>query len=205
MASTDLEPKRISGALNLFDETRLRLADVDALRELREDLLRASFQRREVRLDSGVQQPYFFDKYLIASRPSILRRLARFLAGEVPPGTDRIAAPTLGAVAFGTAVSLETGLPLAIVRTHWASSQRGEAVEGGLHRGETVVLIEDVVVSGSRALHAVERLRSAGATVTAVVAAIDCERGADAAMARNEVAYIPLFRYSNFSQPEETA
>ena len=205
MHPADPPPQRRPGTLNLFDETRLRLSDADALRELREDLVRVSLQRGEVRLDSGVQQPYFFDKYLIASRPALLRRLARFLAAEVPPETDRLAAPTLGAVAFGTAVSLETGLPLVIVRTHWEEGRRSKAVEGGLHRGETVVLIEDVVVTGSRALHAVERLRSEGATVTAVVAAIDCEQGADRAMARQQVAYAPLFRYSNFSSAQETA
>jgi orotate phosphoribosyltransferase len=204
MPTAELEPQRSPGALNLFDETRLRLADAEALRELRDDLMRVSFQRRDVRLDSGVQQPYFFDKYLMASRPSILRRLARFLAAEVPAGTDRLAAPTLGAVAFGTAVSLETGLPLAVVRTHWDGTRGGNAVEGGLHRGETVVLIEDVVVSGSRALHAVEQLRSVGATMVAVVAAIDCERGADAAMAGQDVDYVPLFRFSDFSSTRET-
>lgn len=202
--SSNLEPERETGMLNLFDETRLRLADADALAELRDDLLRVSFQRRDVDLDSGVHQPYFFDKYLIAARPSILRRLARFMAAAVPQGTDRLAAPTLGAVAFGTAVSLETGLSLAIVRTHWDGSRGGNTVEGGLHRGETVVLIEDIVVSGSRALHAVEQLRALGATLTAVVAAIDCEQGADAAMRRRQVAYFPLFRYSNFSSPQGT-
>ncbi|MCU1615056.1 MAG: orotate phosphoribosyltransferase [Frankiales bacterium] len=204
MPSTDPESQHLPGSLNLFDETRLRLADAETLQELRDDLLRVSFQRRDVRLDSGVQQPYFFDKYLMASRPSILRRLARFLAADVPAGTDRLAAPTLGAVAFGTAVSLETGLPLALVRTHWDGTRGSAAIEGGPHRGETVVLIEDVVVSGTRALHAVEQLRSAGATVVAVVAAIDCERGADAAMGGQGVDYVPLFRFSDFSSTRET-
>src|SRR3954464_3463847 len=142
MPSKELESQHGPGTLNLFDETRLRLADGEALQELRDDLIRVSFERRDVRLDSGVEQPYFFDKYLMASRPSILRRLARFLAAEVPAGTDRLAAPTLGAVAFGPARSLETGLPLAVVRTHWDGTRGGNAVEGGLHRGETVVLIE---------------------------------------------------------------
>jgi orotate phosphoribosyltransferase len=204
MSSGDSEPQRRAGELNLFEQSRVRLADAQALAELRDDLVRVSFQRRDVELDSGVRQPYFFDKYLIASRPSVLRRLARFLAARVPPGTDRLAAPTLGAVAFGTAVSLETGLPLAIVRTHWDGSRGGGAVEGGLHRGETVVLIEDVVVSGSRALHAVARLRAVGATVAAVVAAIDCERGADAAMTAEGVPYLPLFHFSDFAATRET-
>src|SRR6185312_10726947 len=48
---------RIPGTLNLFDETRLRLPDAEALRELREDLERVSLQPGEVRLDSGLQQP----------------------------------------------------------------------------------------------------------------------------------------------------
>jgi orotate phosphoribosyltransferase len=205
MTPSDPESATVTGALNLFDESRLRLADAEALRELRDDLLRASFLRGQVHLDSGVDQPYFFDKYLIASRPGILRRLSRFLARNVPAGTDRVAAPTLGAVAIGTAVSLETGLPLAIVRTQSQDGNRGRLVEGGLHPGETVALIEDVVVTGSRALQAAGRLRAAGAEVTAVLATIDCERGADAALSAEGLQYLPLFRYSAFSESGKTA
>lgn len=196
MSPSDGESEPVAGTLNLFQESRLRLADADAVHELRDDLLRASFQRGNVHLDSGVDQPYFFDKYLIVSRPAILRRLSRFLSRYVPPGTDRVAAPTLGAVALGTAVSLETGLPLAVVRTQWEDRRRGRPVEGGLHPGETVALIEDVVVTGSRALQAVQRLRDAGAEVAAVVAAVDCGRGADARLSEATVDYLPLFRYT---------
>ena len=194
----------VSGAFNIFDLNRVRLSQAQGLHELKDDLLRASYQPGAVHLDSGVEQPYFFDKYLIVSRPSILRRLSRYLAERVPAETDRIAAPTLGALAIGTAVALETGLPLAIVRTEWDEKQKGRPVEGGLHQGETVVLIEDVVVTGSRALGAVERLRNAGARVTAVLAAVDCERGADRRLADADLLYEPLFRYSAFSSTWET-
>jgi orotate phosphoribosyltransferase len=194
-----------SNSLNLFDTNRVRLTEAEALNELRDDLHRASYRPGDVRLDSGVEQPYFFDKYLIVSRPSILRRLSRFLAARVPASTDRVAAPTLGALAIGTAVSLETGLPLAVVRTQWDDSHRGRPVEGGLHQGETVAVIEDIVVTGSRALQAVERLREAGAQVTAVLAAVDCERGADLRLESAGVAYQPLFRYSAFSRSRETS
>lgn len=202
--STSHADSGVAGTLNLFAANRVRLTDSETLQELRDDLYRASYQPGEVRLDSGVEQPYFFDKYLMLSRPSILRRLSRLLACRVPAGTDRVASPTLGALSLGTAVSLETGLPLAVVRTQWSESHRGRSVEGGLHHGETVTLIEDVVATGNRALLAVQRLREAGAHVTAVLAAVDCERGVDERLSATGVTYRPLFRYSAFAPLKET-
>ena len=193
--------------VDLYASDRVRLPDSAALEELRGDLMRAAYQRRNVTLDSGVTQPYYFDKYLIAARPAILRRLARFLAARVPHEADRVAAPTLGAVVLGAAVSLESGLPLAIVRSerpdHTPHGERD--VEGGLYRGETVCLIEDVVVTGTRAAAAVQRLRGVGAIVTSVVSVVDCERAADARLADLDVKYEPLFRYSALARTEVSA
>jgi orotate phosphoribosyltransferase len=192
-----------TSTVDLFAATRVRLSDELALSELRDDLLRAAYQSREVHLDSGVTQPYFFDKYLIIARPAILRRLSRFLAERIPHETDRVAAPTLGAVALGAAVSLRTGLPLAVVRSQWGDDGRGRAVEGGLYHGETVCLVEDVVVTGTRAIAAVERLREAGAVVASAVSVIDCERGAAARMRDAGIDYQPLFLFSDLIAKKE--
>lgn len=191
------------GWIDLFAVDRVRLTDAASLEELRGDLMRAAYQRRDVTLDSGVTQPYYFDKYLITARPAILRRLARFLAARVPHETDRVAAPTLGAVVLGAAVSLESGLPLAVVRSDApARTSHGQrVVEGGLYHGEAVCLIEDVVVTGTRAAKAIDRLRDVGAVVTSVVCVVDCERSADERMATLDVEYAPLFRYSTLTTP----
>jgi orotate phosphoribosyltransferase len=185
--------------LDIFASNRVRLADERSLDELRGDVMRAAYQRRDVTLDSGVTQPYYFDKYLLTARPAILRRLARFLASRVPLDADRIAAPTLGAVVLGTAVSLESGLPLSIIRTHLPPrALHGQRdVEGGIYRGEVVCLVEDVVVTGSRAAIAIERLRSVGGVVTSVVSVVDCERSADVRLRELGIDYMPLFRYSS--------
>ena len=191
--------------IDLFATDRLRLAEDRTLAELRGDLVRAAYQRRAVTLRSGVQQPYYFDKYFITSRPSILRRIGRLLAVRVPHGTDRLAAPTLGAVPIGTAVSLDTGLPCLIVRTNADSRREVAAVEGGLHDGESVCLVEDVVVSGSRAMTAIRLLREAGARVGCVTCVLDCERGAEARLLEAGVRYEPVFRYSDLSLPPDSA
>lgn len=194
----------VATGMDLFGRDRVRLSKAQALAELRDDIHRAAYQPGDVKLDSGVSQPYFIDKYLIVARPAILRRLSRFLAAMVPPEVERVAAPTLGAVALGTAVSLEAGLPLAIVRTHWDQSRRGHPVEGGIRRGETVVMIEDVVVTGSRALQAVERLRSSGAQVDTVVCVLDCERGAAELLSSKGIELSSLFHYSSFISSRDT-
>lgn len=182
--------------LKFYDEDRVRLPEVKTLAELREDIMRASFQKKVVQLDSGIEQPYYFEKYLMVARPTILRRLARLIASRIPAGTDRVASPTLGAVAVGTAVSLESGLPLAIVRSRQGEYRGGRTVEGGIHPGEIVVLVEDVVATGQRALRAVNDLRDAGAEVGLVMSVIDCERGATARLAKASVQYSPLFSSS---------
>ena len=84
--------------------------------ELGRDLLSAAYLRGSFVLRSGRTSNYYFDKYLFETKPSILRRLAAFMAELVPPGTDRIAGPELGAVALATALSLEMGLPFVIVK-----------------------------------------------------------------------------------------
>ena len=93
-----------------------------------------------------------FDKYLFETRPAIMRRLGRFLADLVPRDTDRLAAPALGAMALGTAVSLELGLPLVIVRPD-SEPGSSRAIEWELYAQEEVTLIEDMVVTGDRGSH----------------------------------------------------
>src|SRR5579884_3572011 len=160
------------------------------LRELARDLVHAACLRGEFLLSGGTRSTYYFDKYLFVTRPSILRRLGRFLAELVPLDTDRIAVSELGAVPLGAAVSMEVGLPFVIVKEESAP----RPVEGELHRGERVVVVEDVVNTGSQALRAVRRLGDAGAVVTAVVAVIDREEGGEQRMNSAGLRYLPLFR-----------
>ena len=63
----------VSGAFNIFDLNRVRLSQAQGLHELRDDLLRASYQPGVVHLDSGVERPYFFDKYLIVDFRTFVR------------------------------------------------------------------------------------------------------------------------------------
>lgn len=189
-------------SLDLSMTDRVRLSSDEAVAELRADLLRASYRRGTFELPNGVTSRGYFEKYRFVTRPAILRRLGRFLADLVPATTDRLAAPAIGASLLGAAVSLETGLPLAVVRTGSDRDRPGtNRIEGGLHRGERLTLVEDVVVTGTRAATAVDELRRAGAVVTTVLSVIDGLSGA--ADRFDDVAYRPLMTVRDLGLSED--
>lgn len=164
------------------------------LRELARDLVQAAYLRGDFLLSSGRRSSYYFDKYLFETKPAILSRLGRFLAELVPPETDRLAAPELGAVLLGGAVSLETGLPLVIVRKESKQHGTSREIEGELRPGERVTVIEDVVTTGVQAIRAARKLGDAGTVVCAVLAVLDREEGGGERIREAGLRYEPLFR-----------
>ena len=167
------------------------------LEALARALVDAAYLKGDFVLRSGRRSNVYFDKYLFETRPAILRALGTELAALVPPGTDRLAAPELGAVLLGGAVMLETELPLVLVRKEAKEYGTSKAIEGRLEKGERVCLIEDVLTTGGEAIKAAEKLRAEGAEVVKLVAVLDREEGAAEAIAAAGLEYQPLFRKSD--------
>jgi orotate phosphoribosyltransferase len=151
--------------------------------ELGRDLVRAACLRGDFLLSAGRRSDYYFDKYLFETNPSIVRRLATLLAAEVPDDTDRIAGSEIGAVILGGAVCLELGLPLVIVKPDATQYGTGRRVEGELHPGERITLIDDVVTTGSHALRAAHTLADQLAQVNVILVVLDREEGGAANIA----------------------
>jgi len=76
------------------------------------------------------------------------------------------------------AVSLETGLPVAVVRKQAKEYGTRAQVEGAVPPGATVTLLEDVSTTGHQVRRAAEVLTEAGASIARIVLAID-RGGAD--------------------------
>jgi orotate phosphoribosyltransferase len=168
---------------------------LDADREqLARDMVAAAWLEGDFVLRSGRRSRYYFDKYLFETQPAILRRVGKQLAGLVPAGTQRLAAPELGAILLGGAVSLELELPLVLVRKQAKGYGTSRALEGVLQAGDRVTVIEDVLTTGGAAIDAIEKLRAAGAEVIGLVAVLDREEGAAQNIAELGVPFLPLFR-----------
>lgn len=164
------------------------------LAELGRDVVGAAYLLGDFVLSSGSRSNYYFDKYLFETKPNILRRCARHLAEHVPPDTDRLAGPELGAVTLAAALALETGIPFVIVKKDVKSYGTGRLVEGELYPGERVVVVEDVISSAAQAIRAANQVEKTGAHVSMILAMIDRQQGGPANIRAAGYQFQALFR-----------
>jgi orotate phosphoribosyltransferase len=167
---------------------------VKELKDLGRDVVKASYLKGDFVLRSGRRSNRYFDKFLFETEPTLLKRLGQHLAELVPGETQRLAAPELGAVLLGGAVSMATGLPLVLVRKEPKGYGTAKQLEGRIEPGEKVTVIEDVVTTGGDSLRSVQVLREAGMDVIHLVVVLDRGEGGEENIRNAGIPYSPLFR-----------
>lgn len=172
-------------------------AGASDLRELGRDLVKASYLKGDFVLRSGRRSNRYFDKFLFETQPVLLKRVAERLVDLVPRQTQRLAAPELGAVLLGGAVSMEAGLPLILVRKEPKGYGTAKQLEGRYEPGERVTVIEDVVTTGGDSLRSVQVLRDAGLEVIHLVVVLDRGEGGEDNIRQAGLPYSPLFRIAD--------
>jgi orotate phosphoribosyltransferase len=160
-------------------------------------LVEASELHGDFVLSSGKRSTVYFDKFLFLTRPDLLRELARTIARLLPPGTDHLAAPEGAATLLVAAVSLETGLPVAVVRKEPKAYGTMGQIEGHAPAGARTVLLEDVSTSGQQVRAAAEVLEAAGVDVIRIVLAIDRGGGDPLREAGYDVTAVAVLRPTN--------
>jgi orotate phosphoribosyltransferase len=146
--------------------------------DLIERMVEASELHGEFVLSSGRTSTVYFDKFRFLTQPDLLRDVAHAVAGLLAPGTTLLGAPEGAAMLLVAAVSLETGLPVSVVRKQAKEYGTRAQVEGLVPAGAITTLLEDVSTTGHQVQQAAEVLRETGADVRRIVLAID-RGGAD--------------------------
>jgi orotate phosphoribosyltransferase len=158
------------------------------------ELVKASYLKGDFVLRSGKRSNRYFDKFRFETDPILLRKLGKHLATLVPKETQRLAAPELGAVLLGGAVSMETGLPLVLVRKEPKGYGTSKQIEGLFDPGDRMTVIEDVVTTGGDSLRSAQVLRDAGADVIHLIVVLDRGEGGEDNIRNAGIPYTPLFR-----------
>jgi orotate phosphoribosyltransferase len=143
-------------------------------------------------LSSGRRSNYYLDKYRLETRPDILSKVAEAITPKIPRETQLLAGPELGAIPLVTAVGLRTGLPFLLVRKKAKEYGTKKIVEGVYEPGQKVVLMEDVLTTGTQAVTAAQSLVELGLNVLKIVCIIDREEGARAAVEGAGFVFDPL-------------
>ncbi|QSW99779.1 orotate phosphoribosyltransferase [Haloterrigena alkaliphila] len=130
----------------------------------------------EFELSHGGTSEYYVDKYLFETDPDCLEAIAAAFAERLE-ADDKLGGVALGGVPLAAATSVAAGVPYVIARKQRKEYGTGNLIEGRLEEGEEVVVVEDIVTTGTSLVEAVEALREAGATVDRALVVVDREEG----------------------------
>jgi len=144
-------------------------------------------QQGAFRLPTGQVIDEYFDEYLLAADPALLRDVAAEMAERLPPDTEALVGLELGGIPLAVAVSAATGVPAGFFRRERKPYGTCRQLEGHAIAGRCVVLIDDVVRSGSQLLRAASVLRCAGADVTTALCVLDRDRDGRTRLAEQQI------------------
>ncbi|HLE72616.1 MAG TPA: orotidine-5'-phosphate decarboxylase [Anaerolineales bacterium] len=165
---------------------------------LADDLLRLGcVQFGEFKLKSGLVSPIYLDLRRLSGDPAALSRAAAAYAELLFPLTfDRLAALPYAALPIAAAISIQSGWPLIYPRKETKEYGTKSPVEGLYQKGETVVVIDDLVTTGESKFEGIQKLESVGLQVRDVVVLINRQSRkssafADRGLALHAVLHLP--------------
>ena len=122
---------------------------------------------------SGIKSPIYCDNRVTLSYPEIRTFIRQHFVRAIAenfPEPELIAGVATAGIAQGALVAQEMGLPFAYVRAGKKDHGLTNQIEGEVRPGQNVVVIEDLISTGSSSLTVAQALKDAGCRVAGMVA-----------------------------------
>ncbi|UTT41850.1 orotate phosphoribosyltransferase [Exiguobacterium aurantiacum] len=120
---------------------------------------------------SGMKSPIYCDNRLTLSYPDVRNLIIDALVEVIRPlDADVIAGTATAGIPHATLVADRLGLPLVYVRSSAKGHGKGNRIEGRFEPGARVVVIEDLLSTGSSSIEAAKAIQEAGGEVIKIQA-----------------------------------
>ena len=155
---------------------------------------------------SGWKSPIYCDNRIVLSYPQIRNFIRASMAKHIEDHygkPDVIAGVATGAIGIGALVAEYLNLPFVYVRPEAKKHGRKNQIEGHVSKGQSVVVIEDLISTGKSSLNAVAALKEADVNIKGMVAIFSY--GFDVANKNFEDAAVELHTLGNYENLLEQA
>ena len=165
------------------------------------DLLKENgvFLEGDFTLSSGKKSNYYINMKKAITEPEILSTISKLITQKIDlDDIDKVAGPALGAVPIATAVSLESKLPLLMIRKEKKGYGTSKLIEGELNEGDNVIVVEDLSTTGGSLLKAIRAINDNGGNVKRAFVVVDREEGAIETFEKEGITLEPLISVKDF-------
>lgn len=127
---------------------------------------------------SGATFPYYVDLRKIISNPQIFHQILNAYAEILKDlRFDRIAGIPYGSLPTATGLALRLNYPMIFPRKEVKAHGTRRVIEGNFQPGETIVVVDDILISGNSAMEGAAKIKSVGLQVQDIVVFLDHEQG----------------------------
>ena len=135
-------------------------------------------------LTSGKNSSYYIDLRLVPSFPHQFRKMIKNLQNLIIEKTgldnfDSLASVPTGGLVITSALAIEIVKPLIYVRNKPKEHGTTKSIEGKIESGMKVVVVDDVMTTGTSVLNGIKQLKESGLSISSVFVIINRLEGAD--------------------------